>query len=106
MASIEDFKKLELRIAKIVEVNPHSNADRLFVLKIDLGDCTRQIVAGIKSGYREEELINRQIVVIANLESAEIRGVKSEGMLLAASDETGISILSPDRELKLGSIVK
>ncbi len=106
MATIEDFKKLEFKTAKIIEVAPHPNADRLIVLKIDLGDSTRQIVAGIRKSYQEQDLINKNIVIIANLEPAEIRGIKSEGMLLAASDETVISILTLDKPVKPGSVVK
>ena len=89
-----------------MEVNDHPDADRLYVLKIDLGDTTKQIVAGIKNFYTKEALVGRQIVVIDNLDPAMIRGVESQGMLLAASDENGISVVSPDRELKLGSVVK
>ncbi len=106
MATYDDFRKLELKIARIMEVNDHPDADRLYVLKIDLGDTTKQIVAGIKNSYTKEALVGRQIVVVDNLDPAILRGVESQGMLLAASDENGISVVSPDRELKLGSVVK
>lgn len=106
MVSYEDFKKLELKVAEIKEVNDHPNADRLYVLTIDLGDKQKQIVAGIKAFYQKEDLIGKQVVVIDNLETAILRGVESQGMLLAASDETGIVIVSPERKIKAGSIVK
>ena len=106
MANIEDFKKIELRVAQIKEVNDHPNADRLYVITLDVGDKTKQVVAGIKSSYRKEDLIDKQVVVVDNLDSAVLRGVESQGMLLAASDETGIVIVSPQRKMKLGSIVK
>ena len=106
MASFEDFKKLEIKIAKIKEVNDHPNADRLYVLTIDVGDNTKQIVAGIKNFYKKEDLIGREIVVVNNLDSVLLRGVESQGMLLAASDEKGVSIITPDREVSIGSIVK
>jgi len=106
MVSYEDFKKLELKVAEIKEVNDHPNADRLYVLTIDLGDKQKQIVAGIKASYQKEDLIGKQVVVIDNLEPAILRGVESQGMLLAASDETGIVIISPQRQIKPGSIVK
>jgi methionyl-tRNA synthetase len=106
MTTIEDFKKLELKIAQIKEVNDHPHADRLYVITLDLGDKTKQVVAGIKSSYKKEELVGKQVVVVDNLEPAVLRGVESQGMLLAASDEEGICIISPGRKVKLGSIVK
>lgn len=106
MANIDDFRKLELKVAEIKEVNEHPNADRLYLITVDLGDKTKQIVAGIRGSYQKEELIGRQVVVIDNLEPLMLRGVESQGMLLAASDEEGIAIVSPLRKVKLGSIVK
>lgn len=106
MATIEDFRKLEFKVAVIKEVNDHPNADRLYVITIDLGDKTKQIVAGIKSSYEKEALIGRQVVVVDNLEPAILRGIESQAMILAASDEQGIAIVSPQREMKLGAIVK
>ena len=106
MATINDFKNFEIRIATIKEVNEHSNADKLYVLKVDFGDKQKQLVAGIKSSYKKEELIGKQIAVIDNLEPAVIRGVESQGMLLAAQDDVGIVILSPHRHMKEGSKVK
>jgi len=106
MASIEDFKKLELKIAEIKEVSDHPNADRLYVITLDLGDKTKQVVAGIKTSYQKEDLIGKQVVVVDNLEPAVLRGVESQGMLLAVSDEAGIVIVSPERKMKLGSTVK
>ena len=106
MLTIEDFKKLELRIGRIKEVADHPNADRLYVITVDLGDRTKQIVAGIKKSYTKEELSGRLIVVVDNLEPALLRGVESQGMLLAASDENTIAVLSPEKPVALGSIVK
>jgi len=73
---------------------------------VEVGDKTKQIVAGIKAFYKKEDLIGREVVIIDNLEPAILRGVESQGMLLAASDEKGHSIITPDREVVLGSIVK
>ena len=106
MITIEDFRKLELKVAEIKEVIEHPNADRLYVITVDLGDKQKQIVAGIRGSYQKEELIGKQVVVVDNLEPAVLRGVESQGMILAASDETGIAIVSPARAIKLGSIVK
>jgi len=106
MATYEEFRKIELKVAKIKEASEHPNADKLYVLTVDLGDKTKQLVAGIRGSYKKEDLIGRQVVVVDNLDPAVIRGVESQGMVLAASDENGISVVCPDRELKLGSIVK
>ena len=106
MINIEDFKKIELRIGQIKEVQDHPDADRLYVVIIDLGDRTKQVVAGIKSFYTKEELVGKQVVVVDNLEPALLRGVESQGMLLAASDEAGVTIISPEKNKKLGSAVK
>jgi methionyl-tRNA synthetase len=106
MATIEEFKKLELRVGEIKEVKDHPNADRLYVITVDLGDKTKQVVAGIKISYKKEDLVGKQAVVVDNLEPAVLRGVESQGRILAASDEAGIAIVSPDKKMKLGSIVK
>jgi methionyl-tRNA synthetase len=106
MPSIKDFQNFELIIAQIKEVKEHPNADKLYVLKIDTGTEEKQIVAGIRGSYAKQALIGRKIVVINNLEPAVLRGEESHGMLLAASDENGISILEPDHNVKIGSRVK
>ena len=106
MVSLGDFRKMELVIAQIKEANDHPDADRLYVLKVDLGSETLQLVAGIKKCYTKEQFIGRRVVIIKNLEPAVIRGVESQGMLLAASDEQGPAILTPDREVPLGVTVK
>ena len=106
MVTYEEFRKLEIKVARIEEVTVHPDADKLYVLKINLGDAQKQIVAGIRNSYKPQELLGKQIAVINNLEPALIRGVESQAMLLAASDENGISILTPQREVKPGSVVK
>ena len=106
MVSIEDFQKLEFIIAKITDVQEHSNADRLYVIKVDTGSEERQLVAGIRPSYTPEELIGKNVVIVNNLEPATIRGEESQGMILAASDENGMSVLMPDKEVALGSRVK
>lgn len=106
MATIDDFRKLELRIARIKEVNDHPHADKLLILTVDLGDRQKQVVAGIKNYYSKEELIGKQVVLVDNLDPVILRGVESQGMILAGSDENILAVISPGRELKLGSIVK
>lgn len=102
MISIDEFRKLELKVATIIKAEPHPNADRLLVLQVDLGSEERQIVAGIKAHYAPEELVGRQVVVVANLETAKLRGVESQGMLLAASDGDRIVILIPEKKVSPG----
>lgn len=107
LVSIDDFKKLRMVIAEIKEVVVHPNADKLYVMKVDTGTGLRQVVAGIRRSYTPEQLTGRRVAFIANLAPAVIRGVESQGMILAASDETGVSVLSPDRpDAALGSTVK
>lgn len=106
MVTIEDFRKLEFRIAEIKEVQEHPQADRLYVLKVDVGGVAKQIVAGIRGSYAKEALIGKQVVLVDNLAPAVLRGVESQGMLLAASDEQGVCLVSPERKVTLGSTVK
>jgi len=106
MATIEDFRKLEFKVGVIKEVNDHPNADKLYVVVVDLGDKTKQLVAGIKNSYKKEDLVGKQVVVVDNLDPAILRGVESQGMILATQDDQGITVVSPERKMKLGSIVK
>lgn len=103
-----DFAKVELKVATVLEAKPHPNADKLLVLKVDLGDHQRQICAGIKQHYTPESLVGKQIVVVSNLAPRPLRGEMSDGMLLAASDPaTGkVIVLSPSEPVAAGSGVK
>ena len=91
-----DFKKIDLRVGTVLSVENHPNADKLYVLKVDLGAEQRQIVAGIRPYYTPEALVGRSIVVVANLQPAMLRGVESQGMLLAAQDGARVTVLQPD----------
>ncbi len=105
--SFDEFARLDLRVGKIIEVKDHPNADRLYVVKVDLGDEVRQLVAGLKKYYKPEELLNRYVVIIANLEPKKLRGVESQGgMLLAADDGERVALLMPDKEVKLGARIR
>ena len=108
MIPFAEFQKLDLRVAKVLSVENHPNADKLYVLKIDLGGTERQIVAGMRPYYTPEQLVGSTIVVVANLEPALLRGVESQGMLLAAQDGPKVLVLRPDGEAAPGfqSIVK
>ena len=104
--TIDDFRKLEFKTGKVLECAPHSNADKLFVMKVDLGGGeTRQIVSGIRAYYQAEELVGKTVVVVTNLQSAMLRGVESQGMVLAASGAGTVSLLTPVREVPPGSKV-
>ena len=101
MISFKEWNKIEIKIGKIKEVKDHPNADKLYVLKVDTGE-ERTIVTGLKDSYSKEELENKTVVILCNLEEKELRGVKSEGMVLAAVDGNEISLLVPDKEIREG----
>src|SRR2546422_5779372 len=83
--TIADFKKLDLRVARVLEARAHPNADKLLLLRVDVGDQQKQIVAGLRAWYSPEALVGRLVVVINNLQPAMLRGEESNGMLLAAT---------------------
>jgi len=102
----DDFAKLDLRIATVVECRPHENADKLLVLQIDLGGERRPICAGLRQAYQPEDVVGKQIVVVANLAPRQMRGEPSQGMLLAASDTDGrIIVISPSQPVSAGAKV-
>ena len=103
--TIDDFRKLEFKTGKVLECVPHSNADKLFVMKVDVGGETRQIVSGIRAYYQPEELVGKSVVVVTNLQPAMLRGVESQGMVLAASGAGTVSLLTPVRDVPPGSKV-
>jgi methionyl-tRNA synthetase len=105
--TIDDFAKVKFRVARILEAENIEDADRLYKLQVMIGEEKRQIVSGIRNNYTPEDLIGRQIVVVTNLKPAKLRGVESNGMLLAATDENGGAILlQPDKEAPEGAPVK
>jgi len=106
LVDISEFRKLDLRVAYVEGAESVPGSDRLLRLDISLGDERRQIVAGIAEFYRPEDLVGRYIVVVANLKPAKIRGLRSEGMLLAAEDEDGLSLVILDRRVRPGAKVR
>ncbi len=106
MITIEQFQQVELRVATVKEATPHPNADRLLVLKVDLGGEERQIVAGIRAHYDPATLVGTQVVVVANLEPATLRGVQSQGMLLAASGDGTLAVVRPAAPVPAGAVVR
>ncbi|MHA1805229.1 MAG: methionine--tRNA ligase subunit beta, partial [Promethearchaeota archaeon] len=106
LISYEKFKRLDIRVAKILEVEPVPKTKSLLKLTIDIGTEKRTIVAGLAQYYTPKELKNKQIVVLANLEPKKLRGIESQGMLLAAVDGEKVSILTPDKEIKVGARIE
>ena len=103
----DDFAKLDLRVGTIVAAEAHPNADKLLVLQVDIGAEKRQIVAGIRAYYEPAALMGRQIVVVANLAPRAMRGLESQGMLLAASnaDRSAVIFVTPERAIEAGAKV-
>ncbi len=105
--TIEDFQRIHIRLAMIKSVEMHPKADKLYVLKLEAGDLgERQVVAGLKAHYKPEELVGKTVAFVANLKPAMLRGVESQGMVLAADDGTLVGVLRPDRDLPPGSKVR
>ena len=101
--TMDDFKKIDLRVAKILEAERVAGTDKLLKLKVTLGLEERQLVAGIAQDYTPEELIGKQLIVVTNLEPAVIRGVESQGMLLAAMSQGRVILVTMDAETEPGS---
>lgn len=110
MISYDDFAKLDLRVAKIISAEKVENADKLLKLTVDVGDIdektnlptVRQVISGISEFYSPEELVNKQIIVLTNLEPKTFRGQVSQGMLLAADGEKPV-LLIPAEEISPGT---
>ena len=103
--SIEDFTKVELKVGTIISAEKHPKADRLLVEQIDLGDETRQIVSGIAKSFKPEEVVGKKVVVVTNLKPVKLRGVESQGMILCASTEDDLDIVSIAKDLPNGTKV-
>jgi methionyl-tRNA synthetase len=106
LIGIEDFARVQLRVGKIIAAERVEKSEKLVKLRVDIGTETRQVVAGIGKSYAPEQLLDRQIVIVANLKPAKLMGVESQGMLLAASAGDVLSVVTPDREIKPGAKVK
>jgi methionyl-tRNA synthetase len=108
MIRYDEFSKIELRTAKIVNVEEIENSNKLYKLTVDAGEAqTRIIIAGIKRYYKKDELIGKNIVIIINIEPRSLAGIQSQGMLLAAEDDLGnVVLLTLDKEIKPGSNIR
>jgi methionyl-tRNA synthetase len=105
--ALDDFARLELRVAEIVAAEPHPKADKLLVLTVKMGPEARTVVSGIKEWYSPDELVGKKVVVVANLKPVKLRGALSQGMILAAEDASGkLSLATLDRDLASGSEVR
>jgi methionyl-tRNA synthetase len=107
MITFDEFKKMELIAGKIVAVDDHPNAQKLYVLKVDVGGgIVKQLVAGLRQSYTNEALFNKQIVVVNNLEPAVLRGVQSDGMLLAADVPNQVTLVTIEKEVPCGTVIR
>ena len=105
MITIDDFKKVELKTARVLSAEKVEGADKLLKMQIQVGKETRQLVAGIAQQYKPEELIDKTIVIVANLQPAKIRGIESQGMLLAAIDGDNLAVITSDKPIADGKEV-
>ena len=103
--TFDDFKKLDIRIGTVEKVEPHSNADKLWLLDVNFGGPTKRIVTGLRGIYESDELLGKKIAVLVNLAPAKFRGEDSNGMLLAAEGDGVVSLLQPDKDIEDGSEV-
>lgn len=101
--SFDEFQKLDLRAAKIIEAERVKGSEKLIKLKVDVGDEKRQIIAGIGKVYDSKDLVGREIIIVSNLEPRKLMGLESRGMLLAASSKEGPVLLVPDKEVCPGA---
>lgn len=103
MISFEEFKKVDLRVVKILEATRVDGSDKLIKLLVDLGEEKRQIIAGIGKAYEPASLIGKEVLIVANLEPRMLMGLESQGMILAAHDENGPVLIFPEREVSPGN---
>ena len=105
MITIDDFKKVDLRVAKVIAAERVEGSKKLLKLQVDTGEEERQIVAGIGLAYEPEVLVGREVIIVANLEPRSLMGIESQGMLLAASNDHPV-LLQPDKEVAPGAPIR
>lgn len=106
MVTFGDFKKIEIRIGKVLSAEKMEEADKLLKLEVNFGEFKRQIVAGIAEFYSPNDLIGKEFPFVVNLEPRTIRGLESQGMIMAVDTNFSIVLLNPDKEVPAGSIVR
>lgn len=104
--TIDDFSKCDFRIGLVKSAEDHPNANKLYVLKVDIGGEVRTIVSGLKDYYKPDEIVGKKVAVIVNLKPVNLRGVDSNGMILAAEDGKGLSLLTLDKDLNEGAKIR
>ena len=106
--NFSDWEKLNLRVGQIIEIEDIENADKLYKLSIDIGSETRTVCAGIKQYYSKDDLKGKKIILLVNLAPRKMKGITSEGMILAAvnEDESEVVLISPESEIEVGSKVR
>jgi len=102
MGDFSQFSTLNLKVGKVLDIQPHPNGDKLYLMKVDIGR-TITMVSGLKDFYTADELKKKTLVIVTNLEPATIRGVRSEGMLLAAEEDKKLALLTPEKDLPAGT---
>jgi len=104
--TIQEFKQVEMKVGKVLSVDDHPNADKLVVVQVDVGEqAPRTLVAGLKAYYSKEQLVGKLVVVVANLQPARLRGVESNGMVLAAQSGGDVVLLTLDKPAAPGAPV-
>ena len=104
--TIDEFAKVQLKVAEVISCENHPKADRLYVLKLKIGEEERQVVSGIKEYYSPEDLVGKKVVVVANLKPVKLRGIESKGMILAAEDSEGnLTLVSTLEDIASGAII-
>jgi methionyl-tRNA synthetase len=107
VVSIDDFKRLELKVARILACEKVPKSEKLLRVQVDIGGARRQIIAGIAQHYSPEDLVGKSVIVVSNLKPAKLMGLESQGMVLAASNRDGkLALLTPDADVESGSVVK
>ena len=101
--TIDDFAKVDLRVAKVLEAEKVEGTDKLLKLRLQVGDEIRQVVSGIAKYYNPEELTGKYVILVANLKPVKLRGIESQGMILAASNSKDLSLITVDRNIDTGS---
>lgn len=106
MITLDDFEKIDLRVAQVIEAEKVENADKLLKLQLKVGEETRTVVSGIAQYYSPEEMIGKKLILIANLKPVKLRGIESQGMILAASNDEKLVLVGLDNDIESGSEVR
>ena len=102
----DDWRKLDLRVGEVIKSEAHPDAEKLLVLRLKIGKEERTVVAGIKAYYDPKKLVGKKVVVLTNLQPRELRGIKSEGMILAAVDGDNVVLLQPEKDIPSGAKIQ